>query len=228
MKPYGGSGEQRGRFYVADNAIANNSITDNQGGASVWDGDKPVLSERQLKIKGRHNLLNLAAVLTVLVEFEVDYQKTLSALMAFPGLPHRCQWVTRIGDVDWYNDSKGTNVGSAIAAINGLSGSVQGKLIWIAGGEGKGADFSALKQPVAERVGLAILYGQDAHKLNAGLDLAVPTVIVYDLDQAIKLAQEQAKPGDTVLLSPACASFDQFTNYEARGEHFMQAVRRLS
>ena len=218
MKSYGGSGEQRSRFYVADH----------NGQACVWDGDKPVLNEAQLKIKGQHNLLNLAAVLTVLVEFDVNYSEALPALSVFPGLPHRCQWVARIDGVDWYNDSKGTNVGSTIAAINGLVGSVQGKLIWLAGGVGKDADFSTLLQPVSKHVGLSILYGRDAQQIKDGLASVENVMVVSDLDQAVQAADQAAKPGDVVLLSPACASFDQFANYEARGEHFMQVVRRLS
>jgi UDP-N-acetylmuramoylalanine--D-glutamate ligase len=149
----------------------------------------------------------------------------LAALRKFPGLPHRCQWVATVADVPWYNDSKGTNVGASVAAITGLGSN--GKVILLAGGAGKGQKFNELA-PVMKRFGrLAILFGEDAGKIALVLEGVVPVQQAGSLQQAVAQAHAQARPGDLVLLSPACASFDMFDNYEQRGRVFMDAVRAL-
>lgn len=215
MKPFGGAGERRGRFYVASH----------NGERWVMDGDKPVISAAELLIKGDHNLLNVAAVFSILTMFDVDYRDTLDALRQFPGLPHRCRWVATQGDVAWYNDSKGTNVGAAQAAIEGLGTAIAGKLVWIAGGDGKGADFSVLRPMVAQHVRAAILLGRDASQIAAAVGDLCPVVQVDSLQAAVAQAAQQAEPGDAVLLSPACASLDMFENYEDRGRQFEAAVK---
>jgi UDP-N-acetylmuramoylalanine--D-glutamate ligase len=123
--------------------------------------------------------------------------------------------------VDWYNDSKGTNVGAALSAIHGLPG----PLVLIAGGQGKGADFTPLRQALAAKVRVVVLLGEDAPKIEAALAGVVPVLHATDMDAAVKLARDAARPGDSVLLSPACASFDMFSGYAQRGEVFMAAVR---
>ena len=152
-------------------------------------------------------------------------EKMLATLKEFPGLSHRCQWVAEKKGVNWYNDSKGTNVGACIAAVNGLGG--KGKIILLAGGQGKGADFSPLKQPLLAYGQLAILFGEDAGLIDEALNGAVMTVTVASLEDAVRLADEKANSGDVVLLSPACASFDMFSNYEERGDAFIHCVGEL-
>ena len=186
------------------------------------------MSASELRIKGSHNLLNVAATLSALVEFGLDYKLALPAVKSFPGLPHRCQWVADVDGVHWYNDSKGTNVGSAIAAIEGLALGKKAQLIWIAGGEGKDADFSPLTQAVSANVSLAVLFGRDAEKLSQSINGSVKTVQVDTLEQAVDAAREHAASEDIVLMSPACASFDQFKDFVDRGNQFMQLVKGAS
>ena len=214
--PFGGDSGTHGRFYV-----------DMQSQPySVMDGAKVVLTADDLHIRGAHNLLNLAACLTVLSEFAGShYVDALDAIKAFPGLPHRCQWVADIDGVSWFNDSKGTNVGSTVAAINGLDGSVKGNLYLIAGGEGKGADFAPLATAANGRVAELIVYGRDAQLIADAVGDAVPVVSVGTMVDAVASIKLKAQPGDAVLFSPACASFDQFKNYEDRGYQFVAAVK---
>lgn len=186
---------------------------------------KPVVGQSELRIKGVHNLLNVAAVFTILDAFGVDYPEVLDALRQFSGLPHRCEWVTTENDVTWYNDSKGTNVGAAQAAIEGIGSSISGKLIWIAGGDGKGADFSVLRPMVQHYVREAILLGQDADQIAEAVQDSCKVNRVISLQEAVALAASIAQAGDVVLLSPACASLDMFRNYEDRGVQFVTAVK---
>jgi UDP-N-acetylmuramoylalanine--D-glutamate ligase len=186
---------------------------------------EPLLAVTELKIAGQHNVANALAALAIGRAAGLAWEPMLNALREFPGLRHRCQWVRTLDEVSWYNDSKGTNVGASVAAITGLSTS--GSIILLAGGVGKGADFSELG-PVMARYGkLAILFGEDADKLAAVLAKVVRIVHVASLEEAVQQARKLAERGDVVLLSPACASFDMFNNYEHRGDTFMQAVREL-
>jgi UDP-N-acetylmuramoylalanine--D-glutamate ligase len=139
----------------------------------------------------------------------------------FPGLPHRAEWVAEHGGVTWINDSKGTNVGAAVAAIGGMSGPV----VLIAGGDGKGADFAPLAAAARGRVRAAVLLGRDAALLAAALEGACPTVQVGGIEEAVDAAARLALPGDTVLLSPACASTDMYRDYTERGRRFAAAAR---
>lgn len=214
MVAFGGSAEKHGRFHVN---LAN--------GGLVMDGDKPVLNSSELRIKGAHNLLNVAAILAILDAFGADYRTVLPVLREFPGLNHRCQWVASSNGVDWFNDSKGTNVGAAEAAIVGLGTSINGKLVWLAGGDGKGADFSPLRLVVQQHVRHAILFGRDAKLIAASLGDACAVEFVPTVQDAVVQAAAVAQPGDAVLLSPACASLDQFKNYEDRGDQFVAAVK---
>ena len=152
----------------------------------------------------------------------------LATLRQFAGLPHRCQWVGERAGVSYYDDSKATNVGAALAAIDGLGGDIAGKLVLIAGGDGKGADFSALKAPVARFCRAVVLLGRDAERLAEALGDVAPLVRVQTLDEAVQRCSELAEAGDAVLLSPACASLDMFKNFEERGRLFAQAVGGLS
>jgi UDP-N-acetylmuramoylalanine--D-glutamate ligase len=183
---------------------------------------------RELKIRGAHNQSNALAALALGHAVGLPFDAMLSSLRTFGGLEHRCQWVRDLDGVSYYNDSKATNVGAALAAIEGLGADIDGKLLLIAGGDGKGADFKDLKGPVAEHCRAVVLLGRDADLIAAALGDAVPQVRASTLDDAIAQCRALAQPGDAVLLSPACASFDMFKNYEERGHLFARAVEALA
>ncbi|VEB38091.1 UDP-N-acetylmuramoylalanine--D-glutamate ligase [Legionella sainthelensi] len=178
-------------------------------------------------IKGVHNWFNALAACALADTAGITQQHIIEVLTTFTGLPHRCQWVRTLDGVDWINDSKGTNIGATISAINGIGGSMQGKIVLIAGGQGKGADFRELTQPIADFVRSIILIGEDADKIEAALANVVPISRASSLDNAVEVAKLQAKPGDVVLLSPACASLDMFRDFNHRGEAFASLVNGL-
>lgn len=186
-----------------------------------------LLPAAELKIKGGHNIDNALAALAIGHAAGLPMNAMLKALREFSGLAHRCEWVAEIDGIEFYNDSKGTNVGAALAAINGLAPS-QGKLILIAGGDGKGADFAPLRPAVEKNARALVLIGKDAQRMADALAGSVEMVQVSTMEQAVKRAYEFAQSGDRVLLSPACASLDMFANYEDRGRQFCAAVKELS
>lgn len=199
------------------------------------DGEKwlafqfePLLPVRQLKIRGAHNQSNALAALALGHAAGLPFAPMLEALKNFAGLPHRCQWVGEVSGAGYYDDSKATNVGAALAAIEGLGADISGKLLLIAGGDGKGADFSALRGPVGQFCRAVVLLGRDADRLAETLGDAAPQVRVGSLDEAVQQCARLARPGDAVLLSPACASLDMFKNFEERGRLFARAVGGLS
>ena len=147
----------------------------------------------------------------------------VATLAEFQGLPHRMQPVAERDGVHWYNDSKGTNVGATLAAI----GSVEGRVVLIAGGDAKGADLTPLRAAMQRHGRAAVLIGRDAPRMEQVLQDVVPLVTAPDMKQAVQLAGDLAREGDSVLLSPACASTDMFRDFEERGEIFSQAVREL-
>ena len=151
----------------------------------------------------------------------------LSTLTSFTGLSHRCQLVRSINGVSWYNDSKATNVGATETAINSLGGLTQGRLLLLAGGQSKGADFSSLRACVADYVSDVILFGEDKDQLASVLHESASLHHVDSLQKAVCLAAELTQSGDQVLLSPACASFDMFANFSDRGDQFIKAVEAL-
>ncbi len=182
----------------------------------------------ELKIRGAHNQANALAALALGHAAGLPFEPMLAALRSFAGLVHRCQWVRELDGVSYYDDSKATNVGAALAAIEGLGADINGKLVLIAGGDGKGADFSALQAPVATHCRAVVLLGRDAELLAATFGDSVPLIRVKTLEEAVQRAAELALEGDAVLLSPACASLDMFKNFEERGRLFAQAVGDLS
>ncbi len=186
-----------------------------------------LLPVRELKIRGAHNQSNALAALALGHAVGLPFEPMLQTLRSFAGLAHRCQWVGEREGVAYYDDSKATNVGAALAAIEGLGADIAGKLVLIAGGDGKGADFSALRAPVAKFCRAVILLGRDAERLADALGDAAPLVRVKTLEEAVQRAAELARSGDAVLLSPACASLDMFKNFEERGRLFAQAVEAL-
>lgn len=183
---------------------------------------------RELKVRGAHNQANALAALALGHAVGLPFGPMLAALREFTGLAHRCQWVRELRGVAYYDDSKATNVGAALAAIEGLGADINGKLVLIAGGDGKGADFSGLTAPVARYCRAVVLLGRDAELIAAALGDAVPLVRVKTLDEAVQRCAELAREGDAVLLSPACASLDMFKNFEERGRLFAQAAEGLS
>lgn len=186
-------------------------------------GKKPLIAADQLKIKGSHNLQNALAALALGYAIGLPLDNMLNTLKEFKGLPHRTQFVAEINGVNWINDSKATNVGAAVAALVGLPG----KHVLIAGGEAKGADFSELADVVKQHCRAVVLMGKDAARIKSVMPDTIPVKSVNDMQAAVLAAQSLAQAGDSVLLAPACASFDMFDNFEHRGNVFIQSVERL-
>ena len=172
---------------------------------------------------GVHNQLNALAALAAGELLGLGMPAMLQVLAEFPGLAHRMQFVARVAGVDYINDSKATNVAAAVASIN----SIDGGLVLIAGGDGKGGDFQDLAAAVDGKLRAAVLIGADAEKIALALDTVMPVHFAADLRAAVSAAASYAETGDSVLLAPACASFDQFKNYGERGDVFVEAVRAL-
>ncbi|WP_334186486.1 UDP-N-acetylmuramoyl-L-alanine--D-glutamate ligase [Noviherbaspirillum sp.] len=182
-----------------------------------------------LQIRGRHNAVNALAALALCRAIGLPMARLLHGLREYRGEPHRVEMIANVGGVDYYDDSKGTNVGATVAALNGLGQSGGGRLVLIAGGEGKGQDFSPLLEPVAKFVRAVLLIGKDAPAIRAAVESSgVELVDCATLEEAVGKAAEFAQSGDAVLLSPACASLDMFRNYEHRAEVFVEAVRELA
>ena len=206
-------------YNVDDSATTPPPSTLNKTGFSLVEIN--ILPLAEMKIKGKHNYLNALAALKIGQTIGLDFEKMLDALKKFPGLEHRCEWVATQHNITWINDSKGTNIGATIAALEGF-GLPQKNIILIAGGLGKGADFSLLKSSVNNYVRELILLGQDANKIYQTLKTGT---ITDSLKNAILKAQKLAQPGDIVLLSPACASWDMFKDFEDRGRQFKALVK---
>jgi len=191
---------------------------------------RPLLPLSRLKIQGRHNAANALAALAMCEALELPEAPVLRALADFGGLPHRAQWVADIGGVRYVNDSKGTNVGATVAAIEGMTG----PLVLIVGGDGKNADFAPLVAACRGKVRHAVLIGRDAPRIAAALGAEtapqgrISTEFAADMPAAVRAAHGASRRGDTVLLSPACASLDMFRDYTHRGEAFVAAVRDLA
>ncbi len=195
------------------------------GAVFLCQGDKKIISQKELGIKGEHNVANALAAMALASSVNVPVSVMVETLKSFKGLDHRCQLVKIINNVSWYNDSKATNVGASIASIKGLCDT--GNIILIAGGDSKGADLSSLASVAKQHVKKVLLLGVDANKLADVLGTAVPYEFVVDMDEAVSRANQQAESGDIVLLAPACASLDMYKNYQHRGDVFVSAVNAL-
>jgi UDP-N-acetylmuramoylalanine--D-glutamate ligase len=192
-------------------------------------GNRRLIKASELQIRGNHNIANALAAAALCIAAGIDKAEVAEALRQFKGLPHRVQWLTTIRDVDFYDDSKGTNVGASCAAIMGMTkdGAPQ-KVVLIAGGDGKGQDFSPLLPALQANGRAVVLIGRDAPLIEAAvLASDLPIYRAHDLPEAVTIANKVAKAGDAVLLSPACASFDMFKNYVHRAEVFTAAVQQL-
>jgi len=221
---------------LADNHLKSTSIGSNEPQAgefglrevdtqlSICLGATPLIAVKHLPIAGMHNALNCMAALALGHSFGWPMDKMIAALPSFIGLSHRCQVVPSDDGITWINDSKATNVGATLAAINGLAPVMtkENKLFLIAGGDSKGADFSPLVTALNDHVDSLITLGKDA---NALAQLHRNSYYVESIEQAVSKAKQLAVQGDIVLLSPACASIDMFTNYIERGERFIKAQK---
>ena len=181
----------------------------------------------QVALKGTHNIANALAALALGYSVDLPMQGMLDTLKTYKGLPHRCQSIAKINNVSFINDSKATNTGATIAAIKGFGNPNSKNIVLIAGGQAKGQDFSSLSAEITAFVKLTILIGEDANQLAAALDGSCEIKYSDSLDEAIIQANHSAISGDTVLLSPACASFDMFDGFEHRGYCFETAVNAL-
>jgi len=180
-----------------------------------------VLSLDTLRVPGKHNQVNAVAATAIAQAMGWPIQAIEQALKEFKGLQHRCELILEADGRRWINDSKGTNVGATVAALDGLDG----PLVLIAGGDGKGADFSPLCQAMEGKVLQAVLIGQDAAKIAAAIEGKVVYQYAHDMDEAVALAAKSAPAESVILLSPACASLDMYANYQQRGDAFTQAVK---
>ncbi|HFD78766.1 MAG TPA: UDP-N-acetylmuramoyl-L-alanine--D-glutamate ligase [Gammaproteobacteria bacterium] len=198
-------------------------IAEHEGERWIMYGEEPWMAAAALRMAGTHNLANALAALALGMAAGLPRDAMLLALREFRGLPHRSQWVAERGGVDWYNDSKATNIGATLAAVRGFDV----PLVLIAGGQGKGADFRPLVEGLRGRVRAVILIGEAAGQIESLLQGVVPCQRATGMEDAVRKAAALAVPGDAVLLSPACASFDQFDGYEQRGEAFVRAVGEL-
>jgi UDP-N-acetylmuramoylalanine--D-glutamate ligase len=184
---------------------------------------EPRIAVAEVAMRGRHNLANAMAALALAASLGGDEALAIDVLRRFKGLAHRCEFVAERKGVTYINDSKATNIGAAIAALQGFTT----PLVLIAGGDGKGADFAMLTEHVQGRVKSAVLIGADAPKLEQALAGVCKIVRTSTLEAAVAAAAAEAVPGDTVLLAPACSSLDMFRDYRARGDAFKTAVAGL-
>ncbi|WP_020560355.1 UDP-N-acetylmuramoyl-L-alanine--D-glutamate ligase [Thiofilum flexile] len=198
-------------------------IQTREGESYLAKGEQLLLPLAQMKLPGLHNAANALAALALGEALGLPLAPMLEALQSFTGLPHRTQWVRKLHGVTYYDDSKGTNVGATLAALAGMPN----QTVLIAGGQGKGADFSSLGEVLARKARALVLIGEDRFKIAKVAEGQCPYVFAESMTDAVQKAAQLAQEGDNVLLSPACASFDMFKNYGHRGDCFVQAVLEL-
>ncbi|NNC54408.1 MAG: UDP-N-acetylmuramoyl-L-alanine--D-glutamate ligase, partial [Pseudomonadales bacterium] len=201
------------------------------GREMICQGVSPLLAVDELGLPGRHNVLNVMAALAMADAAGVNIPVASAAAKQFSGLAHRCELVAKIGGVSFINDSKATNVGACIAALQGFAQPGK-RLVLIAGGQTKSADFAPLAKVVAATCSELVLLGSGADEIAKAcraVNADSPEInFATNMDEAVALAARAARPGDIVLLSPACASFDMYSGFEARGNAFRQAVEALA
>lgn len=192
------------------------------GDKLILDG-KLLMDAKDIPIRGRHNVENVLAAAIAAARAGVNHEGIAAAVRTFHAVEHRLEFVRQVSGVDFYNDSKATSVDATLKAIDAFPGN-----LWvILGGKDKGLDYAPLREPLAAKAREVLLIGKAAPKIGEALDGAVPLVDAHTMAQAVALAYANARPGDTVLLAPACASFDQFRSFEHRGEVFKQIVSQL-
>ena len=202
------------------------STREDDQGTWITYGFDNLLRASELQLMGRHNISNVMAALALGHAAGLPMATMLTVARQFAGLPHRCEFVRKLDGVEYINDSKGTNVGATVAAIESLVPE-QGKMILIAGGDGKGADFAPLAEPVRRHCRSVVLIGRDAEAIARALGNDVETIQAGSLEEAVTVARLQARTGDRVLMSPACASFDMFRDYNDRGDQFRELAGAL-
>jgi len=212
-------------FSLSEPSGENYGVCDYSDTRWLVKGKTRLVPAGEIRMAGDHNIANALAALALGEVIKLPLACMLKVLRTFSGLPHRCEWIAETDGVSWINDSKGTNVGASIAAIKGLAN--QKNIVLIAGGDGKGADFSRLVEVANEHIRVAVLIGRDAPLIRKVLQDVVPVENAHDMDSAVITAARLAQSGDVVLLSPACASLDMFEDYRARGEAFRSAVEKL-
>lgn len=205
-------------------------LTDLDGTIWLARGRERLIKSADLYIQGTHNVANALACLAIGEFIGIAKESMLATLKQFKGLAHRCEYVTTKANIRYYNDSKGTNIGASIAAILGLGQAIQhqqGQVVLILGGQGKGQDFTLLRQAIEQYVHTVVLIGQDATLIAAAIEGCADIQYAETLQHAVTACQAAAKANDVVLLSPACASFDMFKGYEDRGQQFVACVEKL-
>ena len=212
-------------FTLSEPDKNNYGVRDYSGVRWLVKGGEKLIRAEEIRIAGEHNIANSLAAFAIAEVLQIPRTNICSVLRKFTGLPHRCQWVADVNGVRWFNDSKGTNVGASYAAIKGLADNKN--IVLIAGGDGKGANFSRLAEAAKNYLRAAVLIGRDAPRIKQVLQGVVPVIDAIDMNAAVQTAATLASQGDIVLLSPACASFDMFNDYRARGEEFKNSVERL-
>jgi len=190
----------------------------------LMNKEKAIIRRAELPLEGLHNVANALAALALGSAIGLDERAMCMGLRGYKGLCHRMQKVAKIKGVTWINDSKATNIGACIAALQGY----EGKVILIAGGDAKGADLDELIPAIKAKAKCVLLLGKDANKIEEAINGSVPSYQTNTLQEAVKIAADLAKKGDCVLLSPACASLDQYKNYQERGDQFTAAVKGLA
>ena len=213
-------------FGLNDSDINGFGLLNDGGVESLAYQFKPLMAVSELKLVGRHNIENALAAMALCRAVGVELEPMLDVLREFCGLQHRCQYAGEYQGVRFYNDSKGTNVGAAIASISGLKDSAN-NIILIAGGDAKAADFTPLLPVLKNLVSTMVVIGNAAKTLSDLFSETLNVVMAQSMEEAVASAAAIASDGDVVLLSPACASFDMFDNYQHRGEVFVAAVQRL-
>jgi UDP-N-acetylmuramoylalanine--D-glutamate ligase len=211
-------------FSLRSSVGATYALTLHEGEWWLTRAATPLLRVAELRIRGAHNAANALAALALGEALALPLPAMLEELRSFPGLPHRSQWIADVKGVAYIDDSKGTNVGATLAAVAGMPGPV----VLIAGGEGKNQDFAALATAFHGKVRHVVLIGRDAPLIAHSLAGVCPIECCATLPQAVQAAARVARAGDTVLLSPACASFDMFRDYAHRGAVFVEAVQELA
>lgn len=217
------------RFGLGQPDLKDYGLRLHEGSHWLCRGLEPLLPVCELKIRGRHNQANALAALALADAVDIPRVAALQALREFPGLEHRCQWVADVAGVGYFNDSKGTNVGATLAALAGLGATLtdNARLVLLAGGVGKDQQFAELSAPLQQHGRTLVLFGRDAEKIAAEVE-GIEILFATDLNDAVDIARRIAMPGDLVLLSPACASFDMFSGYVERGRAFVSAVEALT
>ncbi|NNP71907.1 UDP-N-acetylmuramoyl-L-alanine--D-glutamate ligase [Acinetobacter defluvii] len=206
-------------------------LKDNDGTIWLARGRERLLKSADMYIQGTHNVANALACLALGEAIGLPLETMLETLKTFKGLEHRCEFVKEVQGVRYYNDSKGTNIGATLAAIDGLGAAIEaqaGKVAIILGGQGKGQDFTALRDSLTQYAKVAVLIGEDRSMIEKAIEGTTTLLHAESLQEAVELCQQNTHAHDVVLLSPACASFDMFTGYPERGHRFVEFVNALN